>query len=517
MQNYTGNRQSGMTGENPVFRSLAIIEERIQEKLTVKNLADSVHFSKYHYQRMFREAVGESVMGYVTRRRLSLAAGELAETKESVLDIALKYGYSSHEGFTRGFKAYMGITPTEYRKYHLSTGSLKMQKEKCAMKYSKATDEIIRELNALIVQAKETADYTGKNMGKDPEALAYYARFWEFLASGTEAMAEELRQNLDRIMDIPKRPDEISARLLVIKAMEDAAFWSGIAAFQAGLMTARAKPEHREAYLPICGRYEALAGNARIKAGKITGFLKELTALIFQDMRENAEQKLRDAVEKGRAAVKDLSDGQELPYGYIADEIQEMTDRLSSLPLEEFTVSFLEEELFRLDIVIFTADVDALRSPSHQPLFDGIRVFREKLCEAAEFFQGLPTDAARLSPEAGAGCAAPDKRRSELAFRGNILLFCLKGEIQKLGDSRLDGEQKAAFGDICDKMASALRLAEDDGTADNTGIAEDGITQITKILRKVYDELTLQAKKLGMYGAPVQYIAEELKRLTPEK
>ena len=62
MRDYTGTRQSGMTDENPVFRSLGVIEERIREKLTVKSLADSVHFSQYHYQRLFREAVGDSVM-----------------------------------------------------------------------------------------------------------------------------------------------------------------------------------------------------------------------------------------------------------------------------------------------------------------------------------------------------------------------------------------------------------------------------------------------------------------------
>ena len=47
------------------MKSLAVIEEKIQEKLTVESLAGSLHFSRYHYQRLFREAVGESVMRYV--------------------------------------------------------------------------------------------------------------------------------------------------------------------------------------------------------------------------------------------------------------------------------------------------------------------------------------------------------------------------------------------------------------------------------------------------------------------
>ena len=46
-----------MDQENPIFRSLALIEEKIHERLTVENLARNAHFSKYHYQRIFREAV----------------------------------------------------------------------------------------------------------------------------------------------------------------------------------------------------------------------------------------------------------------------------------------------------------------------------------------------------------------------------------------------------------------------------------------------------------------------------
>ena len=54
-----------MNRTDPIFHSLGIIEKRIQEKLTVESLAGSLHFSRYHYQRLFREAVGESVMRYV--------------------------------------------------------------------------------------------------------------------------------------------------------------------------------------------------------------------------------------------------------------------------------------------------------------------------------------------------------------------------------------------------------------------------------------------------------------------
>ncbi|MDE6675309.1 MAG: helix-turn-helix transcriptional regulator, partial [Acetatifactor sp.] len=312
-----------------VFYSLEVIEERIREKLTVENLAGSVHFSKYHYQRLFREAVGESVMRYVARRRMALAAQELAGTDASILEIALKYGYDSHEGFTRSFRAHMGITPAEYRKYHFSIGFPQTQKERGAIMYARNTDEIIKELNQLIVQARETVDFTAK-IRDIPDAAAY-AEFWDYTAHRTEAAADALTKMLECITAIARRPDEISARFMILKAVEDAAFQFQLTAFQTRLTVSRAKPEHRKAFEPICGQYDGLAHSAGMRAGRIAGFLGELAELIFRDMRENAQKCLQEAVESGRAAVDALADPA-LPYGYIADAVRDIADELSSLP-----------------------------------------------------------------------------------------------------------------------------------------------------------------------------------------
>ncbi len=102
-----------MSNTDAVIRSLEIIERCISEKLTAEDIAGGVFFSKYHYQRMFRDIVGEGVMEYVKKRRLTLAGTELVQTDASVLDTALKFGYGSHEAFTRAFKSYMGVTPSD--------------------------------------------------------------------------------------------------------------------------------------------------------------------------------------------------------------------------------------------------------------------------------------------------------------------------------------------------------------------------------------------------------------------
>lgn len=72
--------------------------------------------SMWHFQRIFSAALGQPVMDYVRRRRLSLAAVSLVSTRRSLTDIALDSGFQSQEAFTRAFKSTFGITPGACRK-----------------------------------------------------------------------------------------------------------------------------------------------------------------------------------------------------------------------------------------------------------------------------------------------------------------------------------------------------------------------------------------------------------------
>lgn len=375
------------------------------------------------------------------------------------------------------------------------------------MMNSKTADEMIRELNSLIVQAKETAAETRKQKYVTGDAAAVYAQVWEFASERAEKMAKELQKALERVTSVTQGTDEISARFLIVKAVEDAAFEASVTAFQVGLMIARAMPEHRAAFRPLCEEYDCLAQNARIKSGKIVDFLNELSALIFQDMRKNAAQKIQDAVDAGMAAAESLSDSS-LPYGYIADGVREIAKELDSLTLDEVTVYFLEDTVFRMDTILFAADMDILRAPQHRQLFDGILNFKEKLNEAAEFFRNLSGDAAGTIVDVKK--SSETKRTAEKMFRDlavqeGILLFYLKGEIQKLGTAHLDEGQKAALNPVCNKVDSAVRLARN-ATADTDG------NEIKKLLQEAYEEMLAEAEKLGTYGGAVHYLAEEMKK-----
>ena len=98
-----------------INRVLSYIEENLDEDFHLDSLARRCALSKYHFHRIFRVLVGESLGKYVERRRLSRAAVELLETKRRIVDIAFDHGFGSHETFTRSFKKSFSITPSRFR------------------------------------------------------------------------------------------------------------------------------------------------------------------------------------------------------------------------------------------------------------------------------------------------------------------------------------------------------------------------------------------------------------------
>lgn len=85
------------------------------ERLTLGRLSQTLGYSEYYVSRKFGEISGMKLRDYMRYRRLAFALRELRDTNKGILDIALDYGFTSHEAFTRAFKAAYGITPSAYR------------------------------------------------------------------------------------------------------------------------------------------------------------------------------------------------------------------------------------------------------------------------------------------------------------------------------------------------------------------------------------------------------------------
>ena len=86
------------------------------EALTLSFLSRSLGYSEFHTTRKFKEISGMQFRDYLRLRKLAFALKEVRDSDKSFLDIALDYGFSSNEAFTRAFKGAYGMTPSEYRK-----------------------------------------------------------------------------------------------------------------------------------------------------------------------------------------------------------------------------------------------------------------------------------------------------------------------------------------------------------------------------------------------------------------
>ena len=91
------------------------IKDCNNEEITLKRISDSLGYSEFYVSRRFKEISGMQFRDYLRYRRLAFALKDVRDTDKSLLDIALDYGFSSHEAFTRAFKEAYGITPSEYR------------------------------------------------------------------------------------------------------------------------------------------------------------------------------------------------------------------------------------------------------------------------------------------------------------------------------------------------------------------------------------------------------------------
>lgn len=101
-------------------KALNYIEENLDGKIEYAKIAQIALCSQYHFQRMFVFLVGVPLSEYIRRRRLTLAALDLQNTDDKVIDIAIKYGYSSADAFSRAFQTMHKVTPSQARKKGVS-------------------------------------------------------------------------------------------------------------------------------------------------------------------------------------------------------------------------------------------------------------------------------------------------------------------------------------------------------------------------------------------------------------
>ena len=112
---YLCKKGSGSLYIDNIQLAINYIEENLSENLKLNEIAKVSRYSMFHFDRIFKYTVGESVIEYVRKRKLTEAANLLISTKTKIIDIAIKYGFNSQQAFSLAFKKFYCKTPWEYR------------------------------------------------------------------------------------------------------------------------------------------------------------------------------------------------------------------------------------------------------------------------------------------------------------------------------------------------------------------------------------------------------------------
>jgi AraC family transcriptional regulator len=131
------------------------IVQNLGEQLSLQQLADIAQYSPFHFQKIFKQVVGESPKQYVIRLRLETAAHALVMHRhKTVTEIALENGFSSSATFARSFKDYFGNSAEEFRSIPRRQNAERYQ-DKPSIQHNSSPEEIESCLASLNIRVRK--------------------------------------------------------------------------------------------------------------------------------------------------------------------------------------------------------------------------------------------------------------------------------------------------------------------------------------------------------------------------
>jgi AraC-like DNA-binding protein len=456
--------------ENNIHDSISFIETRLTEPLTVDELAERSYFSKTHYQRLFRAIVGEPVMEYIKNRRLQLSCRELLGTHASVLDIALKYGYDSHEGFTRAFKSYFGVTPSDYRKTHsvgtvapdrpqpVGANRVRPKKEEQIMLTPETITRITQNIEQISAKLTGFADYAVKLAER-----CHLAVKTEPHGIGASVVADELNNLAGRVIkaktefvtrivaDNPSAFGMMDVILKIVKVIDDISFQTNLLRAFHGVEVGR-MGDCRATFEPIHEGYETLCAMMDESKETIFTLIENAVALLHTDIQKEIETRRTAAADKINAA---LDEGAKLAadavsvaaqldkYGkgflYIANGIAAKIESLkeSADNFDESALKRLEDCAFYMNVAAFNAAIESARAGGRHDcavIAERIKKFAstiQKACKNCYELLSEFDELTKLTERNVKRAAAAEKWLDDIRFQSDLMLTQLALEAER--------------------------------------------------------------------------------------
>ncbi len=98
-----------------INRVLQYIDINLSKRMDLDELASQANYSVYHFHRIMRAHLGESLGSYIVRVRLETAAHLLRHCNIPINEVALRVGYDAPSSFNKAFKKRFGISPLKYK------------------------------------------------------------------------------------------------------------------------------------------------------------------------------------------------------------------------------------------------------------------------------------------------------------------------------------------------------------------------------------------------------------------
>ena len=109
----------GGLGSARLRRIKEFVDAKIEDELTLCEMAQAVELSTAYFSRMFRKSTGESPHQFLLRQRLERAKMMLRSADGRVMDVAVACGFKSQQHFAQAFRRVCGVCPKEYRQEFL--------------------------------------------------------------------------------------------------------------------------------------------------------------------------------------------------------------------------------------------------------------------------------------------------------------------------------------------------------------------------------------------------------------
>ena len=111
--------------DESINRVISYIHSNLDRNMTIEELASVSNFSAYHFHRLLKAFLGESLWQYVKRIRLETGAKLLLYSNDDISEISYRVGYDTPSSFSSSFKKEFGVSPTQFK---IKKGNVKMKK-----------------------------------------------------------------------------------------------------------------------------------------------------------------------------------------------------------------------------------------------------------------------------------------------------------------------------------------------------------------------------------------------------